>query len=176
MAKAWKVEGLRPDQPLTESARLIIAAKFREAFSFREEVRLGQDIEAIHNMRVSLRRLWAAMTGFSNCFDYSPEFKLLIGRTRKLARRLGAVRDLDVLLEILRGRAAEPGISEAKIAALNHLIESCLIRRDKQHVKLMRHFQKLDERQFEAEFLRFFEGAESEGNADLSIANSSVGN
>ena len=155
MAKSWDVEGLDPDQPLIEGVRKIIQTKFREAFFFRDAVIANIDIEAVHDMRVSLRRLWAAMRIFSNCFDHDPEFERLIRKTRKLARRLGSVRDLDVLIEMLQ-KAQSLELSEPKLVALTTLIENSQKRRAKKHQELLEHLQKLEEKGFEEEFLRFF--------------------
>ncbi|MEW6731482.1 MAG: CHAD domain-containing protein [Acidobacteriota bacterium] len=156
MAKGWKIEGLIPEQPLNESARRIIITKFREAFHYRTAVETGLDSEAVHDMRVSLRRLWAAMHSFHNCFADAPEFARLIRHTRKLARRLGAVRDLDVMIEMLAARACADGLSEAAVVALQTMITHCQKKRHKQHKRLLRYLAKLDERQFEDVFLRFF--------------------
>src|SRR5437762_1255674 len=105
MAKGLTIEELTPDQPLTEGARRIVLTKFREALLFREAVKLNNDIEAVHDMRVSLRRLWAAMRSFSNCFDHEPEFDRLARKTRKLAGKLGAVRPRCADRDVPRSRS-----------------------------------------------------------------------
>src|ERR1051326_4241535 len=105
MAKGWDIEGISPEQPLNERARLIIVTKFREAFYHRTSVILSEEPERVHDMRVSLRRLWAAMRGFHECFEQYPKFSRLSRRTRKLARKLGNVRDLDVQIELLHNYA-----------------------------------------------------------------------
>ena len=73
-------------------------------------------------MRVSLRRLWAAMRSFSNCFEHEPDFDLLARKTRKLARKLGSVRDLDVLIEMLQAHLPD----ESARVALEELTQYCL--------------------------------------------------
>jgi CHAD domain-containing protein len=78
-------------------------------------VRLGEDIEAVHDMRVGSRRLVAAMRVFAECFP-DLEYRRLLREARNVTRRLGAVRDLDVLIdhyEKLRPEATpaeQPGI------------------------------------------------------------------
>lgn len=80
-----------------------------------EGVRLGEDIEAVHDMRVGSRRLVAAMRVFAECFP-DVEYRRLLREARNVTRRLGAVRDLDVLIdhyEKLRPEASpaeQPGI------------------------------------------------------------------
>ena len=175
MAKSWDVEGLEPDRPLIEGVRKIIQTKFREAFFFREAVIANIDTEAVHDMRVSLRRLWAAMRIFSNCFDQDPEFEKLIRKTRKLARRLGDVRDLDVLIEMLQTKGqqqtqqqgqqqsqqegqqeSQQGLGEPRAIALGALIDNSQKRRARRHQELLEHLQRLEEEGFEEEFLRFY--------------------
>ena len=167
MAKGLTIEELTPDQPLAEGARRLVLTKFREAILFRAAVKLNNDIEAVHDMRVSLRRLWAAMRSFSNCFDHESEFDRLARKTRKLAGKLGAVRDLDVLIELFRARARQPGLTEAEAAALDYLTKHCLKRRDKRHKQLIEYLERLDQQQFEIEFQRFFT---FDHDSNLSIA------
>jgi CHAD domain-containing protein len=156
MAKSWIIAGLSPDQPLTEAASLIILSKFREALFYRDAVIAGEDTEAVHDMRVSLRRMWAAMKGFSNCFEQDPGFDRISRKARKLSRKLGAVRDLDVFLEMLRLKAKATAPNSNEMLALIDLIEHYTMKRNIQHKKLLRYFQKLEEQQFETEFIHFF--------------------
>ena len=69
MAKAWDVLNLDPDAPLEICARRIIDTRFREMLSYREGTILGEDIEQLHSMRVSSRRLRSAMRNFRACFE-----------------------------------------------------------------------------------------------------------
>ncbi|MBI2425817.1 MAG: CHAD domain-containing protein [Candidatus Hydrogenedentes bacterium] len=78
--------------------------------------RLGVDPECLHQMRVAARRLGAAIrllhgggTGAALC-----------GKTKSLERALGAVRDLDVIVERLKQHADESGLThlEAMFAIL----------------------------------------------------------
>ncbi len=156
MAKAWEIAGLTPDQPLGERARLIIITKFREAFHSRSAIHANEDIEAVHDMRVSLRRLWAAMRAFSNYFNKDVRFARLARRARKLARRLGAVRDLDVLIEMMQKHAQKAEIAEASAAAIDSIVARSMKQRAKQHKKLTAYLHKLAQQQFETQFLGFF--------------------
>lgn len=63
-------------------------------------VRLGEDIEELHDMRVASRRLRAAMGIFRSSFQKSVIKKFRKG-LQKTGRELGKVRDLDVFLEKL---------------------------------------------------------------------------
>ncbi len=65
MAEAWRVEGIIPRKSLEECARRIITTRFQEMMSFKEGAIDGLDIEFVHDMRVSSRRLRAAMDNFA---------------------------------------------------------------------------------------------------------------
>lgn len=76
----------------------------REEFAALREpearVRASGDPDGIHDMRVALRRLRAALSLFSDALPAS--FEPFRGDFGWIARSLGAVRDVDVLIERLR--------------------------------------------------------------------------
>lgn len=89
---------LHSDAPLWAWAQDAISHRLDEMFQHTEGVRLGEDIEAVHDMRVGSRRLVAAMKVFAASFP-GPEYQDLLREARRVTRRLGAVRDLDVLID-----------------------------------------------------------------------------
>lgn len=93
-----RTAGLAPDQPISTAALQIFAQQFGRILLNEPGTRLGEDIEALHDMRVASRRLRAAFELFA---PYLPEGLLTPYRRglRDLGRALGEVRDLDVLLE-----------------------------------------------------------------------------
>lgn len=157
MAKGWQIEGLKPELPLCESARLIITTKFREAFSYQNLVHTSEDIEVIHDMRVSLRRLWAAMTSFTHYFDHNKKFSCLSKNTRKLARKLGSVRDLDVLIEMLEKQVEIFEHSHSITLAINYIISNSKTKRLQYRTKLFDCMRKLTQKEFERKFFKFFD-------------------
>ncbi|MEM4251736.1 MAG: CHAD domain-containing protein [Candidatus Bathyarchaeia archaeon] len=153
MAKGWKVDGLAPDRQALECARSIVLTRFKEALSHTVGVYADSDIEDVHNYRVSLRRLWAALKVFEPCFEDSQELRRLLKKTRKLARRLGAVRDLDVMIEKLKEQKAQ---NQNEAALFTLLIEDCRRRRAKRFIRLVKMMKRMEAKQFEYEFVRFF--------------------
>jgi len=72
------------------------------AFLAREPLaRLGEDSEAIHDMRVATRRLRAAMSLFRTIL--SPRFERVRDELKWIAQTLGEARDLDVQITQLSG-------------------------------------------------------------------------
>jgi CHAD domain-containing protein len=81
--------------------------------------RLGDDIEALHDMRVAVRRLRAALSLFKPFL--APEILAQGNDLRWLARTLGEVRDLDVRLVALDGWSNR--LESADAASLEPLLD-----------------------------------------------------
>ncbi|CAN5500536.1 hypothetical protein BH23ACT9_BH23ACT9_32630 [soil metagenome] len=85
--------------------------------------RLGDDIEALHQMRVSTRRLHSTLRTFQPVLDRSWA-RDLRGRLRGTAAALGDVRDLDVLLERLDAESVDGSDTLAEgIRAIHAVLE-----------------------------------------------------
>src|SRR5262249_45388227 len=67
--------------------------------SFEDGAKKGE-VEAIHEMRVTVRRVRVAVANFRSCFA-AEKRSVLNEQLSKLAEHLGAVRDLDVLMDEL---------------------------------------------------------------------------
>jgi CHAD domain-containing protein len=80
---------------MSEAGRKTFRFHFRRMLYHEPGTRLGEDIEALHDMRVATRRMRAAFRVFGRYYDAK-----LLARYRKglkrTGRALGAVRDLDV--------------------------------------------------------------------------------
>lgn len=84
-----------PQEALSHYGHRAIEKHFRKAIKHEEDVLADRDPEALHQMRVGLRRLRTAIQVFGFATDL-PE-AVSEARIRKFAQVLGAVRDLDVL-------------------------------------------------------------------------------
>jgi len=80
-----------------------ISAALAELFVNDPGVRLGSDPEAVHKARVGVRTLRSHLRTFARLLEGDP---LRFEQLRELGSRLGEVRDREVLLELLRGKAA----------------------------------------------------------------------
>lgn len=87
-----------PTDLLSEAGRKVMRQQFLAMLSCEEGTRKGEDIEALHDMRVATRRMRAAFEVFSDGFDPKALKNLLKG-LRATGRALGRVRDLDVFME-----------------------------------------------------------------------------
>lgn len=100
-ARKKRPQGLSADLPLSEYARAVMFFHFEELLRHEAGTRLGQDIEALHDMRVATRRLRAAFDVFLPAFRLRA-VKPLLGELRTVRLALGPVRDLDVFIENAR--------------------------------------------------------------------------
>jgi CHAD domain-containing protein len=77
-----------------------VLTRWREMMSYRDGTLAGDDIEELHAMRVSSRRLRAAMDAFEGAFPRK-SFRPLLRQVKEITDVLGDARDLDVAVERL---------------------------------------------------------------------------
>ena len=153
MTIALEIEKISPDDTLEACARQVIVSYFREMMSYKEGAKDGTDIEFVHDMRVTSRRLRAAMDNFADCFRKKP-FKKYYKKIKAITRTMGAVRDLDVL--IVRFQRELVTLTEAEQADIRGLIEHLQQERENARKPMLTFFAKLEATGFETEFLGFF--------------------
>jgi CHAD domain-containing protein len=85
-----------------EQAQRLIAHQLSRLETLRPEVLRGEDPEALHQFRVSLRRLRSLLSQFGPALQLPP--RLNRARIAALARATGSCRDADVLQEHLENR------------------------------------------------------------------------
>ena len=100
MAPASTVE-LDPGEPLRIAARRVIAARADDLAGIAPGAVGASDPEALHDVRVAVRRLTSALDVFAVGLDDEPR-----KRARRMLRRdaepLGVARDLDVQIALVR--------------------------------------------------------------------------
>ena len=110
-ASRWRGPGRCPASPgdarFREAAGRVILTRWTEMMSYREGTLLGEDIEELHAMRVSSRRLRAAMDAFEGAFPRQVVPPLPDARSRRSPTSSGDARDLDVAIERLTGLLPE---------------------------------------------------------------------
>ncbi|HEV2781921.1 MAG TPA: CHAD domain-containing protein [Actinophytocola sp.] len=93
------------DDPPAVHVRAKIDEQLRALLEHEAVARVGEDPEGVHQMRVAVRRIRAALK--ADGAGLGPAATELQTELRWLGSMLGAVRDIDVQLEHLRGQAAE---------------------------------------------------------------------
>jgi CHAD domain-containing protein len=109
----------RTDFSDDDSARAVvqaaIASSVRRLLDHDPGVRLGDDPEQVHQARVATRRLRSDLRTFGSLLD--PEWdRGLRDELKWLGAELGAVRDSEVLLELLRSKIERLGETDARVA------------------------------------------------------------
>lgn len=102
MARAWEVPGLGPNARFRNAAGRVVLTRWREMMSYGPGTLAGADIEELHAMRVSSRRLRAAMDAFAAAFP-ARSFQRHVKVVKEITDTLGAGRDLDVAIDGLTG-------------------------------------------------------------------------
>jgi CHAD domain-containing protein len=87
---------------LQEYAYQAIAQHLKKTLKWEKAVKKDEDPEALHQMRVGMRRLRSAISRFDVLLNLPPAVSA--GKIGKIARRLGELRDIDVLKETLETR------------------------------------------------------------------------
>lgn len=152
MARAWDVPGLRPDAGFRDAAGRVILTRWREMMSYRDGTLLGEDIEELHAMRVSSRRLRAAMDAFDAAFP-PKSFRPLLRRVKEITDVLGAARDLDVAVERLTATLATMDADERP--GLEGLIARYRQDRAAEAPRIAELFARIETEGFEARLARY---------------------
>ena len=119
MARATSVE-LDPGEPLRVAARRVVAARAEDLAGIAPGAVGASDPEALHDVRVAVRRLTSALDVFADGLDEEPR-----RRARRMLRSdaepLGRARDLDVQIALVRRflKAARTG----EQAGMAHVLE-----------------------------------------------------
>jgi triphosphatase len=125
------------DATIGEVAYAVLRAQVRELLANEPGTRLGEDPEALHDMRVATRRLRAALDLFASALpSRAAAIRKELGW---IADELGAVRDLDVQLADMAQRAgwAEHWIGPEGRTALGHLRMLLELERDEARGELL---------------------------------------
>jgi CHAD domain-containing protein len=134
--------------PAGEVAYAIMRKQFHAMLTNEPGTRLGDDIEALHDMRVATRRLRAAMSAFEPFL--SPRMQPFREQLGWVAGALGEVRDLDVQLERMEEWRAGFALPQAQ--ALD-AVEALLAAR--RAIARKRMLAVLDSRRYESLAQRF---------------------
>lgn len=100
------------DASCAEAFQIVARSCLSQMIANESVLRRAPDPEAVHQMRVGLRRLRAAMSLFKTMLA-GQETDAIKQGLRWVGRKLGPARDLDVLLGSLREAAESPGAEDA---------------------------------------------------------------
>lgn len=143
--KKKKTPGIRADEPLAEAGRKILRFHYERMRASEAGTLEGEDIEALHRMRVATRRQRAAFR------IIAPQFRrkaiaAFRDELKTAAERLGAVRDLDVLIEAAERHRVSLGPADAR--SFTPVLDDWRARRGVARDKLVAYLNADDYRSF----------------------------
>lgn len=100
MSRAWEVKRLDPDAPLSLNARRVLAVRIGEFYSWAPIVDDDEHAEALHQLRISAKRLRYTLELFRELFGEAGERN--IARVRDLQEVLGAFHDQEVRIALIK--------------------------------------------------------------------------
>ena len=99
MSRAWPVDDVDPGAPVIENARRVLAVRIAEFYSFEPIVSHPELSEALHDMRISAKRLRYTLELFRPQFGKAGERQ--IERVKMIQELLGTLHDHDVRIELI---------------------------------------------------------------------------
>lgn len=158
-----KTAGVTGDDHIAEAGRKVMRFHLARMLDHEPGVRAGIEAEAVHKMRVATRRQRAAWRVFGEAFRNGRTKRYRDG-LRDTARRLGAVRDIDVQLEAADAYRADMPVAEQR--ALEPLLSAWRTHRDDARVLLLRELDSPGFRRWVDDYIDF---ARTEGAAVLPV-------
>jgi CHAD domain-containing protein len=126
--------GVLSDEPMAEAGRKVLRFHLERMLAKEAGTREGRDIEALHDMRVAMRRQRAALHIVASAFRR--KFIRKIGNElRTASRHLGAVRDLDVQIEA--AIQYQSSLPSERARAFQPVIDAWAERRDAARAQLL---------------------------------------
>jgi CHAD domain-containing protein len=127
----------------------VIEERLEKMLSHVEGVRLSEDIEAVHDMRVASRRLRAALSIFASAFP-ERDFTRFEREVKMVTRALGSARDLDVMIETLE--KLDMLLPEHQRAGMEAFIAEKVSQRKALHKDVLNALDHLEKRDLRSEF------------------------
>jgi CHAD domain-containing protein len=146
--------GIEPDDPMSEAGRKTLRFHFRRMLYNEPGTRLGEDIEALHDMRVATRRMRAAFRVFDHYYKPKAVAPYIKG-LKRTGRALGAVRDLDVFRAKIQ--AYLETLPAADRDSLDDLLVALEVQREAARERMLFYFDGKKYRRFVEGFGRFVE-------------------
>jgi len=160
---APKTPGVTADDHLAEAGRKVLRFHLARMVAREEGTRIGRDSEELHGMRVATRRQRAAWRVFGFAFDQKRTGHHQ-QRLKLVARELGGVRDMDVLIEAAEAYQAKQAAAEA--AAFEPLVGSWRVQRDAARIVLLKGLDSGKYRRWVDEYIAF---VQAEGDGALAV-------
>lgn len=146
------VLGILPEMPVAEACRTIWREQLLRILLLEHDARRGDRPEAVHQMRVAIRRMRAAHRLFGGFFR-KRSIRPYMTTLKQLGGRLGAVRDLDVgIINLIHFRSR---LSKSDRKAVKEIVEDLRRKQAAAHSDLVKFFDSTAYTKFITGFDRF---------------------
>jgi len=143
----------------TKQFAMRLLSELHQAIIAQEAGAIKGGVDAIHDMRVAIRRQRVALSNFASCITHD-EHRRLDSHLKILAVFLGGVRDLDVMIETLEASLFTRPAPDHQ--AIKNLISRLRSRRRRQ----FRHLKNFLQNEEYAEFRSQFDSSEPENRTE----------
>lgn len=154
---------ISPEDSIAEAGRKTLRYHYEQMLKNEPGTISGEDIEALHDMRVATRRMRAAFDVFGFAFRRRTIKPILKG-LRKTGRVLGRVRDLDVFIE--KARRYMEKLPPTDQRGMEPLLQVWLDQRQRDRKIMLTYLESSAYLQFKQNFEEFLKVGEA-GAADL---------
>ena len=134
MSRAWPVRAVDPDASVIENARRVLAVRIAEYYSFEPVVAQPDLSEALHDLRISAKRLRYTLELFRPLLGKAGERQ--IDQVKAIQEILGTLHDHDVRIDLIgdelsqlmveQSRQTRQDIADASPAALAEIASAAL--------------------------------------------------
>ena len=112
MSRAWAVEDIDPDAPVIDNARRVLAVRIAEFYSFEPIVSHPELSVALHDMRISAKRLRYTLELFRPQFGKAGERQ--IERVKAIQELLGTLHDHDVRIDLIGDELSQLMVEQSR--------------------------------------------------------------
>ncbi len=112
MSRAWAVEDVDPDAPVIDNARRVLAVRIAEFYSFEPIVSHPELSLALHDMRISAKRLRYTLELFRPQFGKAGERQ--IERVKAIQELLGTLHDHDVRIDLIGDELSQLMVEQSR--------------------------------------------------------------
>lgn len=127
---------LHPTDSLSKAAKKVFLHHWNDFLKYERHIR-SDDAETVHDMRVTTRRMRAAITVFEAGFAPNA-LDFLKSGLGNVAKNLGVVRDFDVFIE--KFMAYQQELAPSEQSEITFLLEYCHLQRSLAKAKLLDYF------------------------------------
>jgi hypothetical protein len=112
VSRAWPVHDGDPDASVVDNARRVLAVRVAEFYSFEPIVPYPELSEALHDLRISAKRLRYSLELFRSQFGKAGERQ--IERVKAIQEELGKLHDHDVRIDLIGDELSQLMVEQSR--------------------------------------------------------------